>query len=678
MYDDSNETVGVSVELEIEVSGPILVADSESGPWGVDAVFNRDLSGRLSIPGTLLRGLYREALDKINRDIFGNLREDVCESTRLFDKKVLSELDAIVRGTIENNSRQADSWRFPVVFSDFVSTSKVPAPGENVVTHNSLNEWGSALKGSLRVIDCPVGYNETVCFRGTVTCVCETNSNAVSFRDNLVAMFTERTNSRRTKVIGGVVPALGQFKSIGYGKIMGAKIIDTFSNPILPNSDNSSRVVKVPQPLEDAFSQVRETSLRPLAFNVKWSVLDPFCIPEKIVKGNVYESTDYIGGDILKGAIAGLLRRACGLGSREAFAKDSPVPLCRIFDSLQISTAFPEGHSQIPSSLVVLGQSVRDLALMDLEQNWRNLAAAGVPAFYPDWKPKDFELIVRHYSRANVPRKLRVRTAISSDQRSAENEKLFANRIVIPDGHVWNSRIHINPDKNNSFSSDELAEAMTHLHDILDSKMMVVGKTGARVKGLIHEYIFHEKMEQIVENTYRQGREFYRQRFPDTDDGFLAIVVLKTPALLLDWRNLAESSGFEGSQDQMFQVYDEAFRELSDDRFRLVNQFARHELIGGYKAWSMPRIDVEGKPYNPILLTAPGSTFVLRSTHNEFRSISKVLERWMFQGLRPEQSMLRKCIEVAYGTDINNRYVPTNGYGEVQINDQRHLELRFR
>ena len=61
-------SVGVKVDLELTIAGPILVTDSESGPSGLDAVCMRDSIGRLVIPGTLLKGLYRESLENLGLD----------------------------------------------------------------------------------------------------------------------------------------------------------------------------------------------------------------------------------------------------------------------------------------------------------------------------------------------------------------------------------------------------------------------------------------------------------------------------------------------------------------------------------------------------------------------------------------------------------------------------------
>jgi len=148
----------------------------------------------------------------------------------------------------------------------------------------------------------------------------------------------------------------------------------------------------------------------------------------------------------------------------------------------------------------------------------------------------------------------------------------------------------------------------------------------------------------------------------------LWIVTLQTPALLCVAETLNESSGAKALHD----VYDKAWKELSDSGLELVRFFAEQRLAGG---WFLHRRFGKNH-YRPYLLTAPGSVFVLRAAKGASATALKTLvQHWIDRGLHLPESVAASYD--ATGADAWRRcpYVPENGFGEVRVNMPVHWDL---
>ncbi|MGH8490903.1 MAG: hypothetical protein ACREXS_19080 [Gammaproteobacteria bacterium] len=117
--------------------------------------------------------------------------------------------------------------------------------------------------------------------------------------------------------------------------------------------------------------------------------------------------------------------------------------------------------------------------------------------------------------------------------------------------------------------------------------------------------------------------------------------------------------------DQLLKLYQAAWRELSDHTLELQRFYAQQQLAGGQYLWR--RFRKGAHPYNPELLTVPGSVFVLKLAGDE-KTAREKLQAWLDHGLSPLKSD-------PYGEDWEqNPYIRANGYGQVAINLKVHWD----
>ena len=58
--------VRADINICLEIEGPLLTKSTAPGEYGLDAVVARDIDGVPYIPGTLLTGKVREALEQLS------------------------------------------------------------------------------------------------------------------------------------------------------------------------------------------------------------------------------------------------------------------------------------------------------------------------------------------------------------------------------------------------------------------------------------------------------------------------------------------------------------------------------------------------------------------------------------------------------------------------------------
>ena len=394
--------------------------------FGVDAIAMRDSSGHLIIPGDQIQGKVREALDEIGRefDTWDRRKEDVNAAaerglTKPDNRELSEEYSTNQKENLDNPAK-----RYPVQFSDFRSIVACPPPGQHTITQiETESEDGAAAPGMLRVLDAPLLPGQPMTFVGTVRFIAREAKDA---QENL------------ERIINALkwIPSFGSNKSVGFGRL---ERVDWHSQCV---TKLLSRTVIIRHAASHRFV-------------VDFTFQDSVCVPEGVANGNIFETRSEIPGEVLKGAVAGLIHRVLGSDSLlpdfpQDLADASPLAeLCRWFCCVRITTARPQQDSAkpilpavIPKSLAIAKDRVFDFALLP-ESEEQHLFEGDCAAFIPDWKGRQFTAIENHFDIVRPGEELRVHTAIDSDQRRAKKGQLFAFRSMRPEGYTWRASISI-------------------------------------------------------------------------------------------------------------------------------------------------------------------------------------------------------------------------------------------
>jgi len=367
----------------------------------------------------------------------------------------------------------------------------------------------------------------------------------------------------------------------------------------------------------------------------------PLCITETRGAENLFESGVEIGGGVLKGALSSQWKRE---------GKSLPE-LEAHFDQIRVTHAKPMANAgtempvALPLSLAEVSGSYRDFALSsapptDLSEEVR---------FSPDWKGDPAPL----FGWPKVERELRVRTAIDRSRGRALDKNLFAYEMVRPESLKWCCSIDLR-----GVSDERRTAVRSQLLELIADGIHAVGKTKASLK---------------VEVLRQEPSPKHRSNLTPVNGKF--IVTLQTPAILVDPAPLTESR----DPELLLEAYREVFWELSNGSLRLEHFFALHKLRGGlylYKRFQEGRgLGREPAPYEPYLLTQPGSVFVLAIEPGRDTEARKCIEQWHRSGLDVPawaiERFRRRDLDGAHWS--NNPYIPQNGFGEIAVNLGLHF-----
>ncbi len=664
----------VTVDAEISVLGPLLVQSSEPGPWGVDAVCLRDTTDRLVIPGTELMGLYRAALDRLGCDSFGRAASSATSNSEsgrsLKQDKSATGLMAEPLSSFSVDPGNISS-RYPVWFSDARSVHVWPVAGQHTTSMTAVDpESGTAKPMSLRALDCPVPIGAQAAFRFQVV---------AAVPDGLHKNFAEVLNA----VLQEGLQYAGGHRTIGFGEVRESVIMGLrYYQPATFATTDARTQVFSNLALESASaslfplgsSHVASENAKawaascPAAFTVEWQVLDPFCLTEGVVNGNVYESVSFLRGDVLRGALAGLLKRALGIDSRTNMGHGSDLrqmqqPVCKNFDAIGFTDAHLSGNCIAPRSFAVHRGRMFDLSLISQPDGSACLLDGIAPRFQPDWKESEWRIVRSVFPQREPRRELRIRTQIHAGTRRSDDEKLFAQRLVDPTDQLWQGRMTLHADgltAANALSTpkereDLFRSVFLQLEDMLNSGHMTVGKTKARIRGRIIGHQPFESFDEVakdVETSVDAGESF--------------VVMLTSASMLVDYYKHPELTL---DPKRLTDIYREVFTELSNGVCTLQRCFVSHQLVGGFRAWQ--ETSATGKPYNPLLFTSPGSVFVLKAEKSRKADAGRCVSRWLSRGLTPPGKNVLTWVGERFGDEFPFIILPQNGYGGIKlISDQ--------
>jgi hypothetical protein len=597
----------VVLDVTISLEGPVISKSTAAGGYGIDAPMARNFKGRYYIPGTLVKGHLLQSWQELSETTKGVFNPGM---SKLLGKRSEKDEKRISPSTV-------DPERGIVHFSDFINEKH----GQNKRLYRIRidTERKSVESGSFQVIEAPFAPGECVRFKGTISYNAPNLKEADEIQKNLELGLCWTTS-------------FGADRTTGFGRLINVEFSrtthDYFFEKFAPASGRKTIGL----------------AIRPLA---------PFCISNRRIADNLFESVPIIPGGVIKGCVASMWGELLGVGPNaeicETMDKDRPE-LCKNFDIIRFSHAFPATVRQRtrpvipPLSLVkVDDKGYYDVALCEKPVLIKNRA----PKFSVNWKKRDD--IDKEFGWPMLERELRVRTALNRHSRKAEDKQLFAYEMIIPDGRQWYSSIDLSA----IADEKERKETEEQLLSIISKGLNGWGKTKVSAKVTFFE------PDEI--------RPHVEQKFIPMDDN-LFVITLQTPALLCNPADLNETSG----ADELLCAYREVWSQMSGSSLRLERFFAQQSLMGGEYLHKK----FQGKNYKPYLLTDAGSVFLLKSEPGKEKSARMVIHDWLRRGLRlPEWAEQEYSRNGKPGSHWSNcPYILENGHGEIVVNLKVHWD----
>ena len=374
-----------TIEVKIELAGPLLTAGDEAASPGLDVAMARDRFGRYMLPFSLIKGKVRDALCEL-----GNRNADIWLGSR-------------------NQDGEFEPERGRLRFSDF-HTDQTGRSREGVIDRIMIDpQSGTAAGQKLMMMEAPFAYSESVTFTGRIEFV-GSSREAATIENSL-------NEALRW------VPAYGAYRTVGFGRTR------SIHTSLAKSAQCSAGVPAVGTSLPLQLKPDR-----------------PLCMVGRKNAMNHFESLACISGSVLKGATSRLLLDISGAsGNFVSAATSSEFPkLCEYFEVIRFAEARPMSVGSdrplaAPHSVVTsrkLPGQYFDVAL-DTEPQ---LIHGAAPAFLPDWKHEDCRTVSTEFGSVPVERERRTRTAIDESIGRAKDKNLFSYGLVRPDHTATGSR----------------------------------------------------------------------------------------------------------------------------------------------------------------------------------------------------------------------------------------------
>ena len=628
----------IHFDVTLVVEGPFLTKDSTASVLGADAASLRGRGNRFQIPDTLIKGRLNDAWLDIEEQLAladVNLRTSAMARVRIDRDGFLGV------GADESKKRQltpGHGQRGRLIFSDLTASGSAEYSRQTRVKIEALRL--SADEQMLVELDAAGAPGERITFAGTLD----------------ADLPEDQAENARSAVEAGLrwITAIGGLTGAGFGTVLDARVTRSVA------SKSGHIPIAVGDHLDLALSADRAICV----------------MGHTPVHQNIFESLEHIPGNVLKGALASSALRHAGLHGHTILTEQvllshgttdqSLLMLARHFGSIRIRHAFPGPIDGVRPRVIPLslfradtytGVPPLDAALL----NGPTLIDGLAPAFSPDWKDSDNEKAHLGWFRSMsnppgaspVSRRLRIRTAITRATRRATDKALFAHeRVDLADGYAWRTEI----DMLGVGDPAERQHVISAIASLLADGIGPVGKSKAFLRASEHQSTPTPTVDSL--------REIHGPI--DSAGRFMFLVVLQSEALLGSPETFARRGAFA--------MYEEAFSALSNSLLDLRRVFAQQQLAGGswlHDKFRRPR----GLPYSPYLLSRSGSVFVLEMSTAQPTAIFDLIDRWRSSGL-PLDSAAREF----YAIDSTDEpwsqcpFLPENGYGEVAINQQLHLD----
>jgi len=623
------------LEIKITIRAPFLTKSSAPMAYGLDAVLARDNNQRFYIPGTLIIGNLREAWQELGSLQAENFQPEICDW--LGEKSDPKQADDAPEETVLPQRKR-------LYIEDLVLAETL---NEQEECNNSPNfrirmdaELGVVEHGAYIATERPFIAGKEVTFQGTARFLAKNENDSNTLITHLKAGLQWLTQ-------------LGANRTIGFGEVINiaVKKVELEKAQLEPITTNHAQydLCIIPQ--------------------------TPFCVAERRIAGNLFQSSEIIPGNVLKGTIANMWITL--MGDKEDRVTESLDPsrsqLCQHFDKLRFTHAFPGKQEKrpvkTPLSLVKVAKQIYDVALCEGPVLIKDMA----PEFAIDWK--DSSDVQKMFGWPDVKQELRVRTAIEAEKRRALENQLFAYEMIIPENDVaWYASLDLA-----DVPATERPKVVEDLQSLLAQGVTGLGKTKA--------YTCIELAEPTIPKAHQSSLE------PKDD---VWILTLQTPALLCDPNELttqqsqnqqkAKSSLWslfskktpppENEAAKLNRAYAKVWQQLSDGKLQLERFFATQSLAGGYYLWKRFQ---KTMPYQPYLLTDAGSVFVLKPIGN-VADAQEIIKKWLECGLPlPSWAIERYQLgeekpEYKYWSLCP--YIRHNGYGEIAVNLKIHRDKK--
>ena len=632
------------LKITMTIRAPFLTKSSAPMDFGLDAVLAMDNKQRFYIPGTLIIGKLREAWQELASLSVDNFKPEMADW--LGEKSDPNQSDDVPEETVLPQRKR-------LYIEDLVLTETLNEKQEK--RQNSPNfrirmdaERGVVEHGAYIATERPFIAGEEVTFEG-------------------IARFLFKNEKDTKKLITHLkiglqwLTQLGANRTIGFGEVIKVEVKQV-----------ELEKVKI-KPITTNLSQ----------YDLRIIPQTPFCVAERRIAGNLFQSSEVIPGNVLKGTIANMWITL--MGAKENLVTESldasRPHLCRHFDKLRFTHAFPGKQEnrpvKSPLSLVKVGKQVYDVALCEGPVLIKNAA----PEFAVDWK--DNSDVQKMFGWPKIKQELRVRTAIEGEKRRALENQLFAYEMIVPEnGIAWYASLDLA-----DVQEKERLKVVEELQSLLAQGVTGLGKT----KAYTHINLL---AEPAIAKAHQSRLEL--------EEG-VWIITLQTPALLCDPNELTaqekQSQNRQKSKPSFLQrltkktppsekpdaaivnqaaklnqAYAKVWQQLSDGKLQLERFFATQSLTGGYYLWKRFQ---KNMPYQPYLLTDAGSVFVLKHT-GDIDDAQAVIDKWLKCGLSlPSWAIKRYQLgeekqEYQYWTLCP--YIRHNGYGEIAVN----LEIPYK
>ncbi len=608
----------VVLDIKLTLMGPVLTASTQAGKYGVDIVAARNEDGKCYLPGTQIKGRLREALIEL-QDI---LWIHNCLFFEWF-------------GTASKGKHNVPE-RGKLIFSDFVLENE--EKHGRVQTRIAIDETTATVKsGAILTLDTPVAPGKPAVFEGTVSFFC----------------YEKEMDRAIKRIMTGLrwIPAFGGQKSVGYGRLLSLSFKKTITRP--------------PQ-------ITTTTAPAPRAMYITLQPDRPFCISKPRTDDNLFESEIHIPGSVIKGSIGSTLNALTGRVLGEWIDADLPEPWSKLgehFGKLRFDFAFPalKGTKRpmvhaLPLSIGRAKGKTKDFSLEPESKDVKLIDLA--PSFQIDWKGKDYDEVWGKHAawseeqQVFPPKILRVRTAIEDGR--AKESQLFAYEMVVPKytfenedpkEYIWHSRVDLS-----DVPEEDQCKVHAQLQALFDYGLRYLSKTKANVR-MTHNDITSNDIDL--------------KPFPNN----CWVIVLQTPALILDPENGFNDALCESKK--LHDLYQEFWTEISkrteipESTFTLKRFFAQQQMLGGHLHKRLKR-GQELEPYNPFLLTNPGSVFVLEAKEEHAEQAKELLKEWLSLGLPHPQWAKDRYEKNGWQCPFD----PRNGFGHILVNHAIHNLLK--
>ena len=577
-------------KIRLTFKGPLLTKATSPATFGLDAAMARVAQGpdrgKPCIPGTVIEGKLREALHQLSRA--GHFSED--QINMWFGRPTDDDFDQAPKpGSLHIHDLHA-----------------VDEPASSSVRHSIAidPETGAVETQMLRVIETPFDAGERITLVGPAYAY---GGEAPYVRKNLETGLRWLTQA-------------GALRSVGFGSLIGAEV--TMESPLpMPPSKHSVNTRRIA---------------------VELCPTGPLCIARHKIGDNLFESEDFIPGNMLAGAVMQTANRL-----------NIPLPGFDevVFHHARASLADRPRPKAIPLSLAEVDGTIhdfRDLPTPNLFQTGEGQWTA--PAFQPDWKGKHYAWANEKLGIPQATRELKVRTKIHSEHRTAdrgqgEGGKLFAWEVVHPfteqgEPLTWKSIIDLS-----EVGEQDHPTLIAGLQQAL-SQLGYLSKTKADCTASLDD-ASHPPPYSLNENSS-------------------IALVLQTPALLMDPRFQSECpeerKHFALDAAETTRLYQATWHDLCGDALALSHHFSQQFLAGGNHLGQRFQAS-QNKPYQPWLLTQAGSVFVFKVSNATLAK--EHIDSWLARGLPLPQWAIQP-----WGDHWKeNPYQRQNGFGEIRLAD---------